>query len=67
MFRSTHARELFVDWEDQARTVVENLRSTPATIHDDPAATALVEELSMASSNPEPGGMTTVFTNAPTG
>lgn len=49
MFLSTDARELFVDWEDQARTVVENLRLDVGNAPHDPMTTALVDELSMAS------------------
>lgn len=49
MFLSTDARELFVDWEDQARTVVENLRLDVGNAPHDPMATALVDELSMTS------------------
>ncbi|WP_107101456.1 helix-turn-helix transcriptional regulator [Streptacidiphilus griseoplanus] len=39
------ARNLFVDWEDQARAAVESLRFEVGRDPDDPATIALVEEL----------------------
>lgn len=50
MFLSSDARELFLDWEEQARTVVENLRLDIGNAPHDPAAAALVSELTVASS-----------------
>jgi hypothetical protein len=50
MFLSAEARELFLDWEAQARAVVENLRLDVGNAPHDPTATALVDELMMASS-----------------
>ena len=49
MFTSPQARELFVDWEIQARSAVENLRLDVGGDPNDPAAAALVDELSSAS------------------
>jgi transcriptional regulator with XRE-family HTH domain len=49
MFLSVDARELFVDWDVQARTVVENLRLDVGNDPDDPATTTLVAELAAAS------------------
>lgn len=50
MLLSPEARELFMDWEDQARTAVESLRLEVGTTPDDPLAQQLVGELSLASS-----------------
>lgn len=49
MFQSVQARELFLDWDDQARTVVENLRLEHGGHPRDAATIALVEELTAAS------------------
>ncbi|MFF7331386.1 helix-turn-helix domain-containing protein [Streptomyces sp. NPDC008150] len=43
------ARNLFVDWEDQARAAVESLRFEVGRDPDDPATIALVEELRACS------------------
>jgi transcriptional regulator with XRE-family HTH domain len=42
---SPAARELFVDWAEQARVAVENLRLDVATYSEDPATWDLIEEL----------------------
>lgn len=44
-----HAHALFLDWEDQARNVVEALRLDAAATPDDPGTQQLVGELSLAS------------------
>lgn len=49
MFGTDQARNLFVDWEVQARTVVENLRLEIGNHPGDPTTQALVEELTEAS------------------
>ena len=49
MFLTTQARELFIDWDIQARTVVENLRLEIGNTPHDPTTLALVDELSAAS------------------
>ncbi len=49
MFLTTESRELFLDWEVQARTAVENLRLEIGNRPDDPTLLALVDELSTAS------------------
>jgi transcriptional regulator with XRE-family HTH domain len=49
MFLTTQARELFVDWDAQARTVVENLRLEVGQHPNDPTTLALVDELAAAS------------------
>ncbi len=49
MFLSAEARALFVDWEEQARTALQNLRLDVGNDPHDPAAVALVDELSTAS------------------
>ncbi|OAN36419.1 transcriptional regulator [Mycolicibacterium iranicum] len=49
MFTSPQARDLFVDWEIQARSAVENLRLDVGNDPDDPASIALVDELSSVS------------------
>ncbi|KWX66967.1 helix-turn-helix domain-containing protein [Mycobacterium sp. NAZ190054] len=49
MFTSEQARNLFADWEVQARTAVENLRLDVGGDPNDPAAVELVDELSAAS------------------
>lgn len=49
MFMSAQARELFADWEIQARTAVENLRLDVGRNLGDAASIELVEELSAAS------------------
>lgn len=49
MFLSPDARELFEDWDEQGRAVVENLRLEVGNHPDDPLTTALVDELSTAS------------------
>lgn len=46
---SDGARELFVDWNVQARTAVENLRLDVGRHPNDPAAVRLVNELTTAS------------------
>lgn len=46
---SPDARSLFVDWEEQARAAVENLRLEVATYSDDPATWDLIEELKEGS------------------
>jgi transcriptional regulator with XRE-family HTH domain len=51
MFLDEGARSLFVDWEDQARPAVENLRLEAGTDPDDRATAELVAEL--RSSSPE--------------
>ncbi|RWZ52457.1 XRE family transcriptional regulator [Labedella phragmitis] len=51
MFLDEGARSLFVDWEDQARSSVENLRFEAGTDPEDRATTELVAEL--RSSSPE--------------
>jgi transcriptional regulator with XRE-family HTH domain len=45
MFLDDRARELFVDWEDQARAAVESLRLEFGRDRDDIATIALVDEL----------------------
>lgn len=47
---SPAARQLFVDWDVQARVAVENLRLDVATYADDPATWDLLEELKQGSS-----------------
>lgn len=49
MFLSAQARELFLDWDVQARAVVENLRLDFASYPEDGAARRLVEELRTVS------------------
>ena len=49
MFLDPDARLRLIDWDEQARAVVENLRLDLGRDLDDPLATALVEELSAAS------------------
>lgn len=49
MLTSAQARDLFVDWEIQARSAVENLRLDMGNDPNDPVAAALVDELSSAS------------------
>ncbi|WNG87163.1 helix-turn-helix transcriptional regulator [Mycobacterium sp. ITM-2016-00317] len=49
MFTSEQARNLFADWEVQARTAVENLRLDVGADPTDPAAGELVAELSVVS------------------
>ncbi|MGE2732130.1 helix-turn-helix domain-containing protein [Mycolicibacterium vaccae] len=49
MLTSPEARNLFADWDVQARSAVENLRLDVGNDPDDPAAQALVDELSSAS------------------
>ena len=49
LFSEADARERLVDWEVQARAVVENLRLDAGRNPDDPATRALVAELSSAS------------------
>jgi transcriptional regulator with XRE-family HTH domain len=49
MFESPDAAELFVDWDEQARTVVENLRLEVGNHPGDATTRALVDELSAAS------------------
>lgn len=49
MFTSPQARDLFVDWEIQARSAVENLRLDVGNDPNDPASIALVDELSSVS------------------
>lgn len=49
LFSEADARERLVDWEVQARAVVENLRLDAGRNPDDPATQALVAELSIAS------------------
>lgn len=51
MFLSPDARKLFADWDVQARSVVENLRLELGAHPGDPITTALVDELSAASSD----------------
>ena len=51
MFLSPEARELFVDWDEQARTVVENLRLEIGNHPNDPTTLALVDELCTASAD----------------
>jgi transcriptional regulator with XRE-family HTH domain len=51
MFLDAGARELFVDWEDQARAAVENLRLEAGTDPDDRATAELIAEL--RDSSPE--------------
>jgi transcriptional regulator with XRE-family HTH domain len=46
---SPEARELFFDWEVQARIAVENLRLDVATYSEDPATWDLIDELQEAS------------------
>ena len=45
MFLDQHARDLFIDWEDQARAVVETLRFDIGHHPDDRSATALIADL----------------------
>jgi hypothetical protein len=45
MFLDDDARSLFVDWEDQARATVDSLRLGVGRDSDDPATTALIEDL----------------------
>lgn len=49
MLLAPEARELFVDWEEQARTAVESLRFDAGNRPDDPGTQQLVGELSLAS------------------
>lgn len=49
MFLSPDARELFADWDEQARAVVESLRLELGNHPDDPTTRALVDELAVAS------------------
>ncbi|ANI42409.1 XRE family transcriptional regulator [Mycolicibacterium vaccae ATCC 25954] len=49
MFTSQQARNLFADWEVQARSAVENLRLDVGADLTDPTAAELVAELSQAS------------------
>ncbi|GAA1528225.1 helix-turn-helix transcriptional regulator [Kribbella lupini] len=49
MLLSDEARNLFVDWEHQARNAVESLRFDAGNAPDDPDAQKLVGELSLAS------------------
>lgn len=49
MFLSPEARALFVDWDVQARTAVENLRLEVGSNPGDPTTQALVDELAAAS------------------
>lgn len=49
MFLEAEARQLFVDWEDQARAAVENLRLEAGTDPDDRATAELVAELRAVS------------------
>ncbi|AWT52637.1 helix-turn-helix transcriptional regulator [Mycolicibacterium smegmatis] len=51
MFLSPDARKLFADWDVQARSVVENLRLELGAHPGDPVTTALVDELSAASTD----------------
>ncbi|WIB77968.1 helix-turn-helix transcriptional regulator [Curtobacterium sp. MCPF17_002] len=50
MSLAPEARDLFTDWEMQARVVVENLRLEAGRNSHDPATQALVGELTIASS-----------------
>ena len=49
MFLDPQARERLVDWDAQARTVVENLRLDAGRDPHDPATQALVGEMTIAS------------------
>lgn len=49
MFLADAARELFLDWEEQARAAVESLRLALGADPSDPATLALVTELGEAS------------------
>ena len=49
MFLSAQARELFADWDEQARVAVENLRLDAGREPGDPAMQTLVGELTIAS------------------
>lgn len=49
MFLDDEARELLLDWEDQARSCVENLRLDVGANPDDRAARELVDELAERS------------------
>jgi transcriptional regulator with XRE-family HTH domain len=49
MFLTAQARELFIDWDVQARAAVENLRLEYGQNPNDPATRTLVEELSSGS------------------
>lgn len=49
MLLKPEARNLFADWEQQARTAVESLRLDVGTTPGDPLAQQLVGELSLAS------------------
>lgn len=49
MFLAPEARELLVDWEQQARLATENLRLDAGRDPGDPATQALVGELTIAS------------------
>ncbi len=49
MLLSDEAHTLFLDWDEQARTVVEALRFDIGGNSDDPAAAALIDELSSRS------------------
>lgn len=51
MFLSSDARKLFIDWDVQARSVVENLRLELGAHPGDPITTTLVDELSAASAD----------------
>jgi transcriptional regulator with XRE-family HTH domain len=49
MFLDPEARRRLIDWDDQARAVVENLRLDVGRDPDDPATRAFVAELAAAS------------------
>ena len=49
MLLSDDAKNLFLDWEEHARTAVENLRLDAGNAADDPDTQKLVGELSLAS------------------
>lgn len=49
MFLTPQSRELFADWDVQARTVVESLRLELGNHPDDPTTLALVDELAAAN------------------
>jgi transcriptional regulator with XRE-family HTH domain len=51
MFLDPDARRRLIDWDEQARAVVENLRLDTARDPQDPVATALVTALSAASTD----------------
>lgn len=67
MFLDDGARSLFVDWEEQARAAVENLRLEAGNDPADRATSALIAELREASPSLATGGPSTASISARTG